>query len=84
MSERAEGGDMAGKGSRQRPTDTEKYGENWERIFRGTKGTHEVQVSPLAHEPGMATECLEYRGAPNAHVEGMRLGSHGTEGSPDE
>jgi len=24
---------MSGKGSKQRPTDPKKYGDNWERIF---------------------------------------------------
>lgn len=24
---------MSGKGSKQRPTDTQKYGDNWDRIF---------------------------------------------------
>lgn len=59
---------MAGKGSRQRPTDTTKYESNWDRIF----GAKKVQVAQgLTPEPGMSTSSLEdYRGQPNAHAEG--------------
>ena len=53
---------MAGKGSRQRPTDTAKYESNWERIFR--------------NEPGMGTSSLEYTGAPNAHTDGESATAH--------
>ena len=70
---------MAGKGSRQRPTDTKRFEDNWDRIFGGSqedrKGSQEertVQVAQgLAPEPGMSTASLEpYQGQRNAHAEG--------------
>ena len=62
---------MAGKGSRQRPTDTKRFEDNWERIF-GKSGDRKVQAAQgLTPEPGMSTASLEgYRGQPNAHAEG--------------
>lgn len=59
---------MAGKGSRQRPTDTKRFEDNWDRIF----GAKQVQVAQgLAPEPGMSTASLEpYQGQRNAHAEG--------------
>ena len=38
-------GHMAGKGSRQRPTDTTKYESNWERIFRAPQTAPERNQS---------------------------------------
>lgn len=70
---------MAGKGSRQRPTDTTKYESNWDRIFgakkvqvaQGLAQQEQVAQRPLTPEPGMSTSSLEdYRGQPNAHAEG--------------
>ena len=59
---------MAGKGSRQRPTDTAKFSSGYDRIF----GNKSVQTdSTLEHEPGMGTASLEpYKGAANKHIEG--------------
>jgi hypothetical protein len=39
-----------GKGSRQRPTDAEKYNANWERIF-GMKESKEQQKDKTPKEP---------------------------------
>jgi hypothetical protein len=67
---------MAGKGSRQRPTDTTKYQSNWERIFSGSKGSEKLSDTSgtvMVPEPGMSTACLEYRGGPNAHIEGAEV-----------
>lgn len=47
---------MAGKGSRQRPTDTSKYHANWDRLF-GSKDR--ANTAPLSHEPGMSTSCID-------------------------
>jgi hypothetical protein len=74
--------DMAGKGSRQRPTDTAKFSSGYDRIF----GNKPVQTDvTLEHEPGMSTSCLDcpelaqsvkvangtnYKGASNKHIEG--------------
>lgn len=47
---------MAGKGSRQRPTDTAKFSSGYDRIF----GSKPVQTDvTLGHEPGMSTGCLD-------------------------
>ena len=63
---------MAGKGSRQRPTDTKRFEDNWDRIFGKSQRDRTVQVAQgLSNEPGMATASLEgYQGQPNAHSEG--------------
>lgn len=63
---------MAGKGSRQRPTNTAAFESNWERIFGGAKEQDQgLSVDPAA-ELGMGTASLEgvYRGQPNAAAEG--------------
>ena len=62
---------MAGKGSRQRPTDTAKFSSGYDRIF----GNKSVQTDvTLEHEPGMSTSCLDcpepYKGTANKHIEG--------------
>ena len=47
---------MAGKGSRQRPTDTAKFSSEYDRIF----GSKPVQTDvTIGHEPGMSTSCLD-------------------------
>ena len=63
---------MAGKGSRQRPTDTKRFEDNWDRIFGKSRGDQKVQVAQgLTPEPGMSTASLEgYQGQRNAHAEG--------------
>ena len=59
---------MAGKGSRQRPTDSAKFSSEYDRIF----GSKPVQTnSTISNEPGMGTASLEpYKGAANKHIEG--------------
>ena len=66
---------MAGKGSRQRPTNKEAFESNWERIFGGAKEQDKgVSIDPAA-EIGMGTSSLEgvYRGQPNAAAEGAEV-----------
>lgn len=63
---------MAGKGSRQRPTNKAVFDDNWERIFGGAKEQDQgVSIDPAA-ELGMGTASLEgvYRGQRNAAAEG--------------
>lgn len=44
-----------GKGSSPRPTDKEKYNENWDRIF-GSKKEHTDPKYPIGIDPDWETE----------------------------
>ena len=51
---------MAGKGSRQRPTDTSKYHANWDAIWASKKDANRADNKVvISHEPGMSTECID-------------------------
>ena len=66
---------MAGKGSRQRPTNKAVFDDNWERIFGGAKEKDKGVSIDSAAELGMGTASLEpvYRGQRNAAAEGAEV-----------
>lgn len=57
---------MAGKGSKQRPTDRKKYSDNWDRIF-GNKNDHEYESDNPLERPQLKSYSTSVNSA--EHVE---------------